>query len=181
MLDRRSEGEPMTAPEILRSEPDISVSPQPFRERLAETVSWCLRRADQQPLGEALRSTALAPPVAAPWPDTVKAVAAARVLALGRSWRRSLDPLAGGRLLIHFPTPPHSRGVAGAASGGYFDTQDAPPWDTWAAYIEEANRSYLVAWVPPQAIAAVTAALEHAPKSLAWLEEAAVGRRRLGL
>ncbi len=171
----------MTAPEILRSEPDISVSPQPFRERLAETVSWCLRRANQDPLGEVLRSAALAPPVAAPWPDTVRAVAAARLLALGRSWRRSLDPLAGGRLLIHFPTPPHSHGAARAVSSGYFDTQDAPPWDTWAAYIEEASRSYLVAWVPPQAFPAVTAALEQAPRSLAWLEEAAVGRGLLGL
>lgn len=170
----------MAVPGILRSEPDISGSLDPFRERLAETVSWCQRRAGQTPLAEVLRSTALAPPAAAPWPDTVRAVANARILALGRSWRRALDPFGGGLLLVYFPTPPHSRGAARAASHGYFDAHDAPPWDTWAAYIEEADRSYLVSWVPAQAVPQVNAALEVAPGSLAWLENAEVGLRGFG-
>jgi hypothetical protein len=170
----------MTMPEILRSEPDLTGSLEPFRERVAETLSWCLRRTASQPLGEVLRSPALAPPAAAPWPETVRAVAAARLHALGRSWRRSLDPLGGGLLLVHFPTPPHSRGAARAASDGYFDAHDAPPWDTWVAYIEEARRSYLVSWVPPQGLAQVTAAVAVAPGSLGWLASAGVGLSGFG-
>lgn len=164
----------MIIPGILRSEPDLSVSVEPFRERLAETVSWCLRRASQLPLAESLRSPGLAPPAAAPWPETLGAVASARLHALGRSWRRMTDPLGGGLLLAFFPAEAHSRGAAREASDGYFDAHDAPPWDTWAAYIEEASRSYLVTWVPPQALAGVTRALEFAPRSLAWLEKAEV-------
>lgn len=170
----------MTMPEFLRSDPDISASLDPFRERLAETISWCLRRAASEPLSEALRSPALAPPAAVPWPETVRAVAASRLQALGRSWRRSLDPLGGGLLLVYFPTPPHSRGGARAASAGYFDAHDAPPWDTWTAYIEEARRSYLVAWVPPQALSSVTAAIAVAPSSLGWLASAGLGLSDFG-
>lgn len=170
----------MTLPGILRSEPDMTGSLDPFRERLAETVSWCLRRTAQTPLGEALRSPLLAPPAASAWPETVRAVANARIHSLGRSWRRSLDPFGGGLLLVYFPTPPHSRGAARAASQGYFDAHDAPPWDTWTAYIEEADRSYLVSWVPPQALGLANAAIEVAPKSLAWLEQAGVGLSGFG-
>ncbi len=170
----------MTLPGILRSEPDISGSLDPFRERLAETVSWCQRRAAQTPLGDVLRSPQLAPPAAAPWPETVRAVANGRIHALGRSWRRALDPFGGGLLMVYFPTPPHSRGAARAASQGFFDAHDAPPWDTWTAYIEETDRSYLVSWVPPQALALANAALEVAPGSLAWLENAGVGLSGFG-
>lgn len=164
----------MTVSQILRSEPDLSQSLQPFRERLAETVSWGIRRMKELPLAESLRSPALAPPPASPWPETVRAVAEQRLARLGRSWRRTLDPLGGGLLLVYFPTPPHSRGVARTASDGYFDDRDTPPWDTWVAYIEEAARSYLVAWVPPPGFAQATEGIKTAPRSLSWLEGAGV-------
>ncbi len=166
----------MTGPTILRSEPDLSLSGQPFHERLAETVSWCRRRATLPDLGEALRTTELSPPPATPWAETVRAVAEQRLLQLGRSWRRSLAPLAGGLLLVYFPTPPHSGGAAREASHGYFDDRDAPPWDTWVGYIEEPGRSYVVAWVPPEALSPAGAGVELAP-SLAWLESSDVGFR----
>lgn len=165
----------MTAPQILRSEPDLSESLQPFRERLAETVSWGTRRLGDLPLAESLRSPGLAPPPASPWPETVRAVADQRLTRLGRSWRRTLDPLGGGQLLVYFPTPPHSRGGARAASDGYFDDRDTPPWDTWVAYIEEAARSYLVAWAPPFGFAPAAEGIKAAPRSLSWLKDAGVG------
>lgn len=166
----------MTVPEFLRSEPDLSGSLHAFRERLAETVSWCGRRAGQPDLGVALRTSDLSPPPATPWPETVRAVAEQRLLLLGRSWRRSLDPLGGGQLLVYFPTPPHSGGAARAASHGYFDDRDAPPWDTWVAYLEEPGRSYVVAWVPAQGLEPVTAGI-GAARSLAWLETSGVSFR----
>ncbi|HXI21541.1 MAG TPA: hypothetical protein VNH46_10670, partial [Gemmatimonadales bacterium] len=151
----------MSAPQILRSDPDLSGSLQPFRERLAETVSWCGRRAGAGSLGEILRTPALAPPPASPWPETVHVVAEQRLLQLGRSWKRSLDPLGGGHLLVYFPGG--RSGAAQQASGGYCDGRDTPPWDTWVAFVEETGRSYLVAWVPPAGIAPVGAAIEAAP------------------
>jgi len=54
----------MTVPEFLRSEPDLTGSLHAFRERLAETVSWCSRKAGQPDLGAALRTSALSPPPA---------------------------------------------------------------------------------------------------------------------
>ena len=167
----------MTVPNFLRSEPDLTASLHPFRERLAETISWCSRRAALEDLPSALRTASLSPPPAIGWPETVRSVAEARLAVLGRSWRRSQDPLGGGRLLLYFPTPPHSRGAARTASNGYFDQRDTPPWDTWAAYMEETGRSYLVAWVPPQALDAATAGITAAPNSLAWLDNADVGFR----
>jgi hypothetical protein len=160
---------------FLRSEPDLSGSFEPLHERLAETVSWCTRRAVMGPLSQTLRSGALAPPPSHPWGDTVRAVAEARLQQLGRSWRRSLKPLGDGRLLVYFPTPPHSRGRTQGITDGFFDARDTPPWDTWVAYLEELERSYLVAWVPPAAIASVTLALTPAVGSLGWLDESEVG------
>jgi hypothetical protein len=169
-------GDPIvTAPQILRSEPDLSESVQPFRERLAETISWASRRATAGSLAETLRSPLLAPPAATAWPETLRAVAEKRLAQLGRSWRRTLDPLGGGLLVVHFPSPPHSKGAASTASDGYYDDSDTPPWDTWVAYVEEASRSYLVSWVPPFGFAQAAAGIGAAPRSLAWLERAGVG------
>ncbi len=164
----------MRSQAILTSEPDLSDSLHSFRERLAETVAWCQRAAVPDRLEESLRSTALAPPPASSWIETVRAVGEARLHQLGRSWRRSLDPLGGGLLLVYFPTPPYSRGAAHSASRGYFDNRDAPPWDTWVAYVEEEARSYLVAWAPPDAMPAVVAAVEVAKSSLNWLDSSDV-------
>ncbi|MEO8636771.1 MAG: hypothetical protein ABI587_15960 [Gemmatimonadales bacterium] len=160
---------------FLRSEPDISASLEPLHERLAETVSWCARRALLGPLSQTLRSSPLAPPPSHPWSDTVRAVAEARLQQLGRSWRRSPTPLGDGRLLVYYPTPPHSHGRAQASTDGFFDARDTPPWDTWVAYLEEPERSYLVSWVPPAALVAVTVAMTPPAGALQWLDESGVG------
>jgi len=59
--------------------------------------------------------------------------------------------LAGGRLLLSGlddSETPHVQQV----SDGYFDRHQLPPWDTWVAYIYEANTNYLVSWVPKEFI-----------------------------
>ena len=159
----------MSAPVVLRSEPDFTESFEPFQERLAETISWCLRAVKLGPLGTALRTPAYVPPPALPWQDTVRAVAEARLKVLGRSWRRTLDPLGGGELLVYRTGHPGSGGRARDVSEGYFDGRDIPPWDTWVAWIEEPDRQYLVCWVPPEAMGVAAAGMGAADGSLAWL------------
>lgn len=164
----------MTASGVIRSEPSLSGSLSALRERLAETVAWCHRRKTAGDLADALRSQVLAPPPATPWLETLHAVAEARLLNLGRSWRRSPELLDGGLLLLYFPTAPHSNGNARKASAGYLDDRDAPPWDTWVAFAEEADRCYLVAWVPPEGLGLVSAALREADPSIRWLDGSGV-------
>lgn len=159
----------MAGPVTVRSEPDFSQSFEPFQERLAEAVSWCLRSASKAPLGTALRTPAFVPPPALPWPETVRALADTRLQTMGRSWRRTLDPLGGGELLIYLPRGQASGGAAQAASEGYFDARDLPPWDTWVAWVQEESREYLVCWVPLEGVPLAAAGIAAAPGSLAWL------------
>jgi hypothetical protein len=149
----------VSAPVVLRSEPDFTESFEPFQERLAETISWCLRAVKLGPLGTSLRTPTYVPPPALPWPDTVRAVAEARLKVLGRSWRRTLDPLGGGELLIYRTGHPGSGGRARDVSEGYFDGRDIPPWDTWVAWIEEPDRQYVVCWVPQEAMGVAVAGM----------------------
>jgi len=162
-----------TSRDTAASESKPADSLNSFRELIAETVSWCTRRADAGPPGEALRSLVLVPPPALSWSDTLRSVADRRRQLLGRSWWRSLEPMGGGVLIHYRPTPPHSRGSARDASGGYFDERDTPPWDTWVSYVEDEGASHLIAWVPRDALAAATAGLAAAPGSLAWANDPA--------
>jgi hypothetical protein len=157
---------------ILKSEPDLSQSFEPLRERVAETVSWGIRRSEAGMLAEALRTVAFAPPPALAWIETVKTVAESRLLRLGRSWRRTLDPLGGGALLLYYPTA-RLHPAAAAESDGYFDARETPPWDTWAAYFEEDGAAFLLSWVPPWAHAQAAAGVAVSGGALHWLEESA--------
>src|SRR5438093_12293271 len=78
---------------------------------------------------------------------------------------------ARGRLLLSAPHESFTDGVSEWESGGFFDTCDVPPWDTWVYYVSEevvyderywrqvlrcppdwspSPVSYLVSWVPPE-------------------------------
>ena len=65
--------------------------------------------------------------------------------------------LAGGRLLFcTSATESIPDGHVSAASQGFYDEDDLPPWDTWLYYIEPDKEieglayqpEYLVSWVP---------------------------------
>lgn len=155
---------------ILQSEPDFSQSFEPLRERVAETVSWGLRRSEAGTLAEALRTVAFAPPPATSWIDTVKTVAESRLLRLGRSWRRTLDPLGGGALLLYYPGARRRPAVL-EASDGFFDARETPPWDIWSAFIEDEQAAYLLSWIPPWAHAQAAAGVAASGGALHWLEE----------
>jgi hypothetical protein len=67
--------------------------------------------------------------------------------------------LAGGRLLIYELEFSVHDGASEYMSKGYFDEQDAPPWDTWICYAGP----QLISWVPPSLLGLVQAGISANP------------------
>ncbi len=92
--------------------------------------------------------------------------------------------LEGGRLLIYFPDLDLADGAAEAESRGYFDVNNAPPWDTWIAMVMDAGGDekypYLVSWVPREFLSAVQKGIDVNPEQcIRWIEDADVELRRV--
>jgi uncharacterized protein (TIGR02996 family) len=115
--------------------------------------------------------------------------------------RRGLEPaaadLAGGRLVLFEPERARGEAVVEVAGDGYLDRYQVPAWDSWLFYLDEGGEgrrrvhahweaewilgrplrprvfaSYLVAWVPAAAAAAVDGGCEaQAESALAWAED----------
>ena len=85
----------------------------------------------------------------------------------------------GGRLLAYFPDADLACGTAEAASEGYFDVNNVPPWDTWVLLTEPSDRvvdaSYstcLIAWVPPTHVLRAQRGIEVNPEEcICWLDD----------
>jgi uncharacterized protein (TIGR02996 family) len=104
--------------------------------------------------------------------------------------------LAGGKLLLFDPDAVPAEAAGGASSHGFLDRYRAPAWDAWIGYFDDGaeghrrahahweaewimNRrvvpvtypSYLVAWVPPELVAAVDWHCNgHGHSGVAWAE-----------
>jgi len=102
-----------------------------------------------------------------------------------RLWPESLPELPLGRLLIYFPDAQLSDGAAEAASEGFFDVHNAPPWGSWVAYFEDRASespysSYLLAWVPETLVALAAAGIDVNPEQcIVWLDDAPVALREV--
>ncbi len=117
----------------------------------------------------------------------------ARLLRLEGSYPRlPARDLARGRLLVYFPDRNFFDGTAEYVSGGFFDVDNIPPWDTWLCLLpSEEGRSwsasltaegdpgwwgfsnccYLVSWVPPQFVPLAAEAVKVAVMDcLVWSE-----------
>jgi hypothetical protein len=89
--------------------------------------------------------------------------------------------LNGGRILLFDPSATLTDGAAEIASGGFFDVDNIPPWDTWVCFVYEATYrtsqsrgfdGYLVSWVPPYFIECVNAGIEVNPEQcIGWADE----------
>ena len=98
----------------------------------------------------------------------------------------TVDDLLGGRLVVYFPDANLCDGAAEAASNGFFDVENTPPWDTWVALGSDPGHdkdpsygTYLISWVPPQLIALASAGIDVNPEEcIVWLENAAIAGRR---
>jgi hypothetical protein len=181
----------------------------PFRRRLAEAIAWCAPRVRQGTPREVFWTPAFRPPaVPHAWsaelravrpppeglshdlydhpvatrPGVVDGVAQTRADALAAAGRLPANPapdLAGGRLVLFEPDESLSGGETEEPSGGFFDHESSPGWDTWVAYVVDAERtaawerwletrrsgdwedlrSFLVAWVPPPLVESVDFAI----------------------
>lgn len=143
------------------------------RSILREAIAWCVSRADHS-----LRTPLISPRVLeSGYRDAVRSVVQARRLHL--TGTRLLDALPeGGRLLAYFPDEDLACGAAEAASRGYFDINNVPPWDTWVLMIEQPDQprdsrgNCLIAWVPPAFVSRAQQGIEANPEEcIGWLDD----------
>jgi hypothetical protein len=72
-----------------------------------------------------------------------------------------------GRLLLYDPLETVSDGAAEASSHGFFDFEDAPPWDTWFWLKEDT----IFCWVPQSLITDAQAGIDANPVDcIRWME-----------
>lgn len=74
---------------------------------------------------------------------------------------------AEGRLLTYWPEENLACGGAEYASVGFFDGDNAPPWDTWVAF----SGKGLLSWVPGELVDLASKGIEANPEAcIAWYE-----------
>ena len=122
-----------------------------FVQNMAEAIAWCASRPRPWSPFATFRSPDIAPEFGSnSCKSWIQSVAKQRRRALGGG-RISLQKRVyrhEGRLLAYFPDDNLACGVAEAETGGFFTTDNVPPWDTWIAYLhEDRQTNYLVAWV----------------------------------
>ena len=150
-----------------------------FELRLAETEAWCEPRARASDHAASLRSDSLRPRVLeVDRSRIVRSVADARAQSLLVQNARG-DPiasgLAGGRLLAYFPDAELSDGAAEVETRGFFDINNAPPWDTWVALFRDegrdlSTRDCVVSWVPERLVLLVDRGIFVNPEQcIRWL------------
>jgi hypothetical protein len=171
----------------------LDLSLDKFRWRLAETIAWCSKRAKPDDPKDSLRHPQLRPPsfwyatrdLLSPISiveDFMKLRAIELIDWRGESMVKApADNLAGGRLLAYFPFANLADCAAEAESGGFFNSDNEPPWDTWLCFLDDAPRLYehdvsyqyyLISWIPPQFIDVANAGIEVNPEMcIQWASE----------
>jgi len=140
---------------------------------LLETITWCMSREP-----DSLRTPAIGPRVLeASYRDAVSSVVSSRRLHLG-STPLVADIPQGGRLLAYFPDAELACGTSQASSLGFFDVNNAPPWDTWVFVAEQPgqqSKAYgtcLVSWVPPKLTDRAQRGIDVNPEDcICWVED----------
>lgn len=178
-----------------------------FQRTLAETIAWCAPRATSLEPESSLRSLPLhsQPSMESRSIDerkrAVADIATTRAMLLRDAGIYPQQPaadLAGGRLLLYAPDETLSDGAAYVSSGGFFDGDNVPPWDTWVAYIKDTatdpqhghpwflgayqdyqkithepmQLTYVVCWVPPSLLEVAEAGIDVNPEEcIVWLSD----------
>jgi hypothetical protein len=155
----------------------LQPSPVVF-QALSETVAWCQTRSKQN---DHFRSNELnpqaflkSPPFSEPsieiWLDrkresfqqAVNAINAIRSTFVRDRNKNVSDPSVAeskGRLLLYEPMETVTDGASEASSRGFFDIEDAPPWDTWFLY----SAGSIFSWVPEELVQNAQAGIDANP------------------
>lgn len=148
-------------------------------------MAWCSPRAKPSDPASSLRSDQLRPWVLEPDRATtvlrvLESRASTDAIVRAAAPARGRDDLGDGRLLLYFPDENLADGAAEAATGGFFDVENVPPWDTWIGLFrdESADKSsadYLVSFVPGDFVASVNRGLRVNPEEcILWLADSCV-------
>ena len=152
--------------------------PQAVLQALSETAAWCSRGT--LPNSE-LRSRELDPSVSLEVPPFDALGIQAWLKVKHESYQRAMHAIvqrrsillrdettaitdvalaqSKGRLLLYEPMETVTDGASAASSCGFFDLEDAPPWDTWFLYSE----GTIFSWVPDSMIHYAQAGIDANP------------------
>jgi hypothetical protein len=153
----------------------------PFEVRLAQTIVWCTSRLDPTDPRRSLRNDGLRPRIL----EVSRAAAVVGVAGNRAAWDSDVrhaepvhraDGLRGGRLLAFFPDESLSDGAAEAETGGFFDFDNTPPWDSWVALFRDGGTfpgaDMLVSWVPAELLETVERGIRVNPEEcILWLAD----------
>ena len=159
--------------------PDVALA-------LAETAAWCFRGSLRV---EDLRSPMLDPSAVLNVDSFDELGIHAWVAAKRRSYRQAVEHVirkrsdelrradstfietiaaqSEGRMLLYKPMETVADGAAAVSSRGFFDVEDAPPWDTWFWYVG----GTIFSWVPNELVSVVQEGLDANPVDcIRWTE-----------
>jgi hypothetical protein len=147
-------------------------------QALSETVAWCLRRPLQQ---DQFRSPDLDPSAFLKVPPLGESSIEVWLERKRESYQSAIDAInanrsalvrdrnikvadsavaeSKGRLLLYEPLETVTDGASDSSSRGFFDIEDAPPWDTWFLYSEGS----IFSWVPEALVQVAQAGIDANP------------------
>ena len=152
-----------------------------LRQRLHETVEWCVPRFSMDDLENSLR-TPPAPPMSSiqmlfeeslqTLREHFENVVQKRTDAINSGPESHSDLLAGGRILAVSLTSTCDN-TSPPASDNFIDGCDLPPWDTWVYWLRGESEDHLLCWIPPVMITRVQFAIDvNAIQFMNWLDKA---------
>jgi hypothetical protein len=136
-----------------------SITLAQFKQRLLETVTWCLSVMSMDSLS--LRTP---PNESGTVAEQYKSVVRKQTDVILFRPELAENPLAGGRLLFVRLIEPADN-TASHVTDGFFDFQNLPPWDTWVYYSED---GFLLCWIPGPLVSVVEPAIDG--ENIAWLD-----------
>jgi hypothetical protein len=152
--------------------------PAAVLQALSETVAWCLSKSLQK---DHLRSRELDPSATLKVPSLDEVGVEVLLQRMRESYQRAVYEInetrstlvrdtnieiaepaqaqSRGKILLYEPLETVTDGAAASSSRGFFDIQDAPPWDTWFLY----SGGTIFSWVPESLVPNAQAGIDANP------------------